>query len=69
MLTRNEMMEALINKFSNEQSSRLQGYIKKIKGLVDLQLEDEYNLIILGKKPKVKKSKYGKKEKFSLSDV
>lgn len=69
MLSRADKEEALINKYTSRQTKDLAGYIKKVRGLVNSQVNDEYDLIILGKAPKPKKTRYGKKEKFSVSDV
>ena len=63
MISRNEMETALINKFKADVSARVKGYEKKVKTQVDAAVEAEYNLVILGKKPKEKKSE--KKFEFS----
>ena len=51
------MQEALINLFLQTQNKTRDGYIKKVKGLTNQGLEDEYNLIVKGIQPKVKKEK------------
>lgn len=56
MITRKEMEDALINRFSKDIADRLAGYKKKIKSQVDAALDAEYELVILGKKPKEKKT-------------
>jgi hypothetical protein len=55
------MESALINKFRNDVSARIKGYEKKVKTQVDAALEQEYNMVILGKQPKAEK-KVWKKE-------
>jgi hypothetical protein len=51
------MQEALINQFLQSQNKTRDNYIKKVKSMVDGLLFDEYNLLVKGIQPKVKKEK------------
>ena len=53
-----EMKEKLINDFKSHQAKSLEGYVKKINGMVAVQIKQEYDTVILGKEYKPKK-KYG----------
>ena len=57
MLERIDMEKELLNKFTDQQRKSFEGYKKKIKGLVNSALEAEYNMVIKGVMPKVKKVK------------
>ena len=62
------MIQQLMMKYKNQQALNLKGYEKKIKGLVASQLQDEYDLIVLGKKQKVKAVKKEEKKPFGFKD-
>ena len=51
-MTRVEKEQALLNKYKNEVSKRIKGYEKKLKGMVDSQIDAEYNLVVKGVQPK-----------------
>ena len=62
MITRDEMIAALINKYRIRINDQIASYEKKVKTQVGSALEDEYNIVILGKMPKVEKKIYKQEE-------
>lgn len=50
-----EMREKLIDAFRNRQVKALEGYVKKVNGMVGALVKQEYETIILGKEVKPKK--------------
>ena len=62
MITRDEMIAALINKYRIRINDQIASYEKKVKTQVGSALEDEYNIVILGKMPKAEKKAWKKEQ-------
>ena len=56
-MDRQIMIDALLNKFKQKQADTLKGYKKKLVGQVSTLLQEEYDIVVLGKLPKIKKEK------------
>ena len=46
-MTNLEMKNKLIETYAARQKTKVDGYVKKINGMVSAQLEQEYNIVIL----------------------
>ena len=61
-MTTQEMKKKLIEAYNVKQLSKINKYTKKLSGMVVSQVQQEYDLVVLGKEYKPKKKKIYKEE-------
>jgi len=61
-MVRKDMENELVSRFVNRQNIDRDNYKKKLKGLVDCEIMEEYNLIVKGIQPKQVKQTWKNKE-------
>ncbi len=59
-MTTQEMKKKLIEAYNVKQLSKINKYTKKLSGMVVSQVQQEYDLVVLGKEYKPKKKKKSK---------
>jgi hypothetical protein len=75
-LTIQQKKDKLIHEYTQRQTEKMRGYIKKIKSMTNMRLQQEYDIIILGKEYKPEKKKafkeemtYKKSKKVDKNDI